>query len=60
MTIIILLKQNEVSILIYRVDNGDSALAPQIVADEVLRKQSYKQYWTHLDYAHVHHSSEYE
>ena len=60
MTIIILLKQNEVSILIYRVDNGDSALAPQIIADEALRKQSYKQYWTHLDYAHVHHSSEYE
>lgn len=60
MTIIILLKQNEVSILIYRVDNGDSALAPRTVADEAPRKQSYKQCWTHLDYAHVHHSSEYE
>lgn len=60
MTIIILSKQNEVSILIYHADNGDSALAPQIVAGEALRKQSYKQYWTHLDYAHVHHSSEYE
>lgn len=60
MTIDILIKQNEVSILIYRVDNDDSAPSPQIVADEVPRKQSYKQYWTHLDYAHVRHSSEYE
>ena len=35
---------NEVSILIYRVGNDDSAPSPRTVADEVLRKQSYKQY----------------
>ena len=54
MTIIILLRQNKVSILTYHADNGDSALAPQIVADEALRKQSYKQYWTHLDLSLIH------
>ena len=47
MTIIILLKQNEVSILIYRADNGDSAPTPQTAADEELHRQSCKQYLRH-------------
>ena len=60
MTIDTLLREKGGSILTCHADNDDSAPTPRTVADEVPRKQSYKQCWTHLDYAHVRHSSEYE